>query len=99
MFFLLALAVKQYAYDPLGSLCVSRGRRGKTARNLTTSYVAQELKKKGDKDKLAAEKIIAVWDTDKSGAVDFAAFSTRMTEYLKKHPEGRDILTGAAMEK
>ena len=59
----------------------------------------QALKKKGDNEELNVEKILNLWDRDHSGTVDFAEFKARMSDYLKKFPEGKHILHSAAMEK
>ena len=55
---------------------------------------AQKLK---CKDQVNADKIMEVWDTDKNTLVSFDEFNTRMTAYVKKHPEGKGILKRAIL--
>jgi len=60
-------------------------------------HFIKALKKKDSK--LDLEKIMAQWDENKDGQVEFNEFKTRMSKYLEKFPEGKDILTSAALEK
>merc|ERR1712072_1616204 len=58
----------------------------------------KELKKMG-KENVEIGKILEKWDKNGDKAVDFTEFKARMTEYLVEYPEGKDILTCAALKK
>jgi len=65
---------------------------------LEISELLHFIKDLKGKDKMDVEKILKNWDTDGNKQVSLDEFKTRMTVYVSKNPNAKDILQSAALK-
>merc|ERR1711924_593090 len=66
---------------------------------LEISEVLHFIKELKNKDKLNVAKVMKQWDPNGDKKVTLDEFKERMNEYVRTHPEGKDILKSAALSK